>query len=130
MSARDLHKLWDEVLPNFKKDINFNSQSDQKEAVKTLASLTNIKRVKYLAWEPEVTREGDSLYYHDGTLKGEYFCIYKEKVPNQKSDYTTVAVSCDWAERNFFIIALAYAQHLGYQLKKRNCGANIARDSH
>ena len=116
MSSTDLHKLWKEVLPTVKQDIDLDKQSDKLEAIKTLASLNNVKRVKYLAWEPEVTSKGDIMYYHDGTLKGEYICIYKEKVPNQKSEYKTVAVSCDWAERNFSIIALAYAQRLGYQV--------------
>ena len=49
MASRDLHKLWKEVLPNFKQDINLVKSSNKQEAIKTLAMMTNVRRVKYLA---------------------------------------------------------------------------------
>jgi hypothetical protein len=78
------------------------------------AALAQVRTIKYLAWHPETTVRGNPLRNNDGTLKGRYVCRYND----ENNEQVDVDVSTDWAQANFSLIALAYAQQTAYQAKK------------
>lgn len=76
--------------PKEKRKIQSNYDSQYK-AVIAEASLYNVEKVKYLAWEPELTVKGFPKFNPDNTLKGKYICQYE----NEKGILIPVAVPND-----------------------------------
>src|SRR5687767_8040060 len=84
-----------------KKRIVKNYERVLKEA-KIEAHLCNIKYVKYLAWDPEVTVYDFPKYNTGGTLKGKYVCQYEDS----PGELVLCQAPMDVAESNFEVVAL------------------------
>ena len=91
---------------NASKKILTKQREKAQEAAKTKAALQNVHMVKYLAWEPELTKVGKPMKHPDGLMKGKYVVGY---IDRKKQRHST-DVDTDWAKMNFGITALAYAQ--------------------
>jgi hypothetical protein len=81
------------------------------KTAKTEAFLGHVKKVKFIAWKPDVTASAKPLFNDDCTLKGHYICKYRDET----GDFKEVEVSTEWAENNFSVVALAYAQRKAYE---------------
>ena len=115
MPKKQLEDIWSKVAPDNVKQHNLLKQLDKLKAAGTLAALSNVKQVKYLAWVPETSPSGEKLLNQDGTLKGKYVCKYIQDQKRNKNNLKEMTVGTDWVEKNFSVILLAYIQRLGYQ---------------
>ena len=75
------------------------------------ANLMYIQKVKWLAWIPELSTKGLPIRNLDQSLKGQYVCWWK----NDDDEVEDCIVQPWWAEENFGIVALAYAQQKAYE---------------
>ena len=116
LPKEELERVWKTTAPYNVGHHDLTDRSNKIKAATTLASLTNVKRVKYIAWIPEISKEAVGLKYADNTLKGKYVCRYREQQPNKKMITKDVAVSNDWVKKNFNMMVLSYAQRLGYDV--------------
>ena len=79
------------------------------ESVKNSAALLSIYRVKAISWTPSaISASGGPVRNIDGTLKGRYYCRYKDHNDKIKD----IVVITHWAEKQFSVMALAYVQNL------------------
>ena len=92
MPKKNLEIVWKDVAPENKKEHDLSEKGDKQKAAKTLAALSNVKQVKYLAWIPETTETGDALYYDDQSLKGKYVCQYILDATKAKQDVKEITV--------------------------------------
>ncbi|HEY9300870.1 MAG TPA: hypothetical protein VIQ31_31800, partial [Phormidium sp.] len=106
-----LDRLKNEAL----QDLSLKKRQKKLEEAKIAALLTNVHKVKQIAWLPIVTSQGNRVKHTDGTLKGRYAVMVEETDKNKQTSLTEVNVEADWAERQFCIVALAYAQKVAYE---------------
>lgn len=106
-----LDRLKNEAL----QDISLKKRKKKLEEAKIAALLTNVNKVKQIAWIPVVTTQGNKVKHTDGTLKGRYAVMVEETNKNKQTSLTEVNVEANWTERQFSIVALAYAQKVAYE---------------
>ena len=75
-------------------------------------ALPHLYRIKAIFWTSSaISASGGSAKNNDGNLKGKYYCRYKDH--NNKMKDTVVITH--WAEKQFSLVALAYAQNFCLQ---------------
>ena len=100
----------------------------KEEQAKKEAILSQVQKVKTIAWIPELSAGGEKLKNHDGSLQGKYIVQYEETYKDtnncNKKRLVEVPVTTAWAEENFGIATLAYAQQVAYDRLKQKEAIN------
>ena len=60
------------------KKLNEKKYDLLKHNARVEASLYNIEKVKYIAWDPDVTTTGKAKRNPNNSLKGKYLCRYED----------------------------------------------------
>ena len=74
------------------KDKAVRNRSRKLTDVKTLVALINVKKVKEVAWVPEMYKTGGEMQDVDDTLKGLYTCRYEDTLQGGTSMMRDVTV--------------------------------------
>ena len=119
LAQTELENLWKSIAPENLSEHSLFNKPRRVRVAKTLAALTNVYLVKYICWIPDRDIDGDKLLNKDNTLMGKYVCRYQEQQADNTTVLKDITVGTHWAEMNFSVVALAYAQRLGYEVSQK-----------
>ena len=116
---KQIEKTLESIKTKLLEDQTINNETKKVNEFKTLAMLAKVHCSKKLSWVPEPSKLGGKLHYVDNTLHGHYTMSYEITLPGGKVVERDVNVGSGWVVRQFNVVALAYAQKIGYNLARK-----------